>query len=362
MAGSTLRAAKHTLVCLRYGIGDVVMQLPTLHALRRAAPDARITAMGAAPAIELLEDRGLVDELVAYGRWGIRHLWDSGAEETPTQIAGWLEEAAFELVLSGAYAPQPILHAVKCTGVPLLSFEEAFLLVISAGGANGTETLAHAARSGWGLSVDPRTRPAIALFDSEVEFARVFLDGVPRPLVGFCPGASSNLKRWPESRFAAVAEWALNNTEGGVVLFGGEADESVAAMRRLMSAGARCVEVRALHLRRVAAVLAECAVLVSNDTGLMHIAAAVGTAVVAVFGPTSPRVYLPRGRAVGLSGDMECPHCTHSLNPPGCWESERCLIGPDNCTFAVHSDDVIRALRQVLWQAPIAREIRISKA
>jgi ADP-heptose:LPS heptosyltransferase len=149
---------------------------------------------------------------------------------------------------------------------------------------------------------------------------------------------------------------------GGVVLFGGETDESVAAMRRLISAEARCVQACALHLRRVAAVLAKCAVLVSNDTGLMHIAAAVGTAVVAVFGPTSPRVYLPRGRAVGLTGEMECPHCAHSLNPPGRWESERCLVAPDNCTFAVHSEHVIRALRQVLWEIPIAREIQTSKA
>jgi hypothetical protein len=61
---STLDDARNLLVCLRYGIGDVVMQFPMLDALRRAVRHARITAVGAHPAIELLENSGLVDEIL----------------------------------------------------------------------------------------------------------------------------------------------------------------------------------------------------------------------------------------------------------------------------------------------------------
>ena len=355
MIGSALRHARHMLVCLRYGIGDVVMQLPVLDALRRAAPEAHITALGAAPAVELLEGAGSVDEIVAYGEWGIRHLWDRGGEKTRSQVAGWLEASGFEVVLDVKSAPQPIGQAVSRAGLPALSSDEAVLSAAVAGGANGAEALGRAARFGWGLPVDSHARPAIALSNSEVEFAQVFLNesGAGRPLIGFCPAASSNLKRWPESRFAAVADWAIGNAGRGVVLFGGDLDESVTAMRRQMSHGPRSAIVRGLHLRRVAAVLAECEVLVSNDTGLMHMASAVGTAVVAVFGPTSPRVYLPRGRAVGLAGDLDCPHRAHRLNPPGCWESKDCLIGPHNCTVAVHTEIVIAALERMLPRAPI---------
>ncbi|MGH9628385.1 MAG: glycosyltransferase family 9 protein [Bryobacteraceae bacterium] len=354
MAGSTLRHARNMLVCLRYGIGDVVMQLPVLDALRRAAPEARITAIGAAPAIELLEGAGLVDEIVAYGRWGIRHLWDPGIAETYAQVAGWLEEAGFELVLDAPHAPQPIRHAVRRRGLSTLSTDESVLLAALASGGNGAEALACAAGLGWGLPVDSYARPAIAPSDSEVEFARVFLEqsGACGPPVGFCPAASSSLKRWPESRFAVVADWAIENVERGVVLFGGDLDESVVTMRRLMSHGERGIVVRGLPLRRVAAVLAECAALVTNDTGLMHMAAAVGTPVVGVFGPTSPRVYLPRGRAVGLVGDLDCPYRAHKLSPPGCWKSEHCLIGPDNCTVAVHTETVIALLRRILRRVP----------
>jgi ADP-heptose:LPS heptosyltransferase len=91
MAGSALLRAEHILICLRYGIGDVVMELPLLDALRRPALKARITAIGAAPATELLDGAGLVDEIVTYGRWGIRHFWDSGVEHTQSNLTLWLE-------------------------------------------------------------------------------------------------------------------------------------------------------------------------------------------------------------------------------------------------------------------------------
>jgi hypothetical protein len=297
-----------------------------------------------------LEGAGLVDDVVGYDRWGIRHLWDPGAEETAWQVAAWLEEAGFDVVLDGGAAPHPIWQAVRRTGLPNLSIDEAVLLAAVAGGANGSEALARAARSAWGLPVYSHTPPGIALSSSEREFARMFRNesGSCGPLVGFCPAASSNLKRWPESRFAAVADWAIQSAGHGVALFGGDLDESVPAMRQLMSRDARVIVVRGLHLRRVAAVLAECAALVSNDTGLMHMASAVGTPVIAVFGPTSPRVYLPRGRTVGLAGDLDCPHRTDTMSPPGCWASEQCLIGPDNCTLAVPAGAAIASLERVL--------------
>jgi ADP-heptose:LPS heptosyltransferase len=263
-------------------------------------------------------------------------------------------------VLDGAYAPDPIWQAVRRVGLPEMTADETVLLAAVASGSNGSEALARAAYSGWRLPVDPHARPAIALTDCECEFARVLQDqsGTSRPLVGFCPAASSNLKRWPESRFAAVADWTIENTGHDVVLFGGDLDKSVAVMRRLMSYGTRGIVVRGLHLRRVAAMLAECAAMVSNDTGLMHMASAVGTPVIAVFGPTSPRVYLPRGRTVGLASDLDCPHRGYSMSPPGCWESERCLIGPNNCTITVHTGAVVASLRAVLQQVPVTPSAR----
>jgi ADP-heptose:LPS heptosyltransferase len=347
---SILRRAKQLLVCLRYGIGDVVMELPLLDTLRKTVPSARITAIGAAPAVEVLEGAGLVDEIVAYGDWGVRHFWDDLAGHSEADLALWLRKAEFDLVLDASCAPEAISDAVRRTGMASVSTDERTLRSALAGGANGAEALTLAARSGWKLPVEAHLRPTITSSRSEVEFAQRFLvqSGARRPLIGFCSLASSKLKRWPESRFAEVADWAIENIAQGVVLFEGGQDDIPPSMRRLMTHGDSNVVVRGLHLRRVAALLAECTALITNDTGLMHMAAAVGTPVVAVFGPTSPRVYLPRGRAVALSGDMDCAHRTHTMSPPGCWGCEHCLIAADNCTSAVHVETVIMVLRELL--------------
>jgi hypothetical protein len=132
----TLQGARRILVCLRYGIGDVVMQFPILDALRQAVPDARITAIGAEPALELLDCSGFVDEVVAFGRWGIRHFWESGDEATVSQLAHWLADAAFDLVLDSEFAPTSIRDAVERTELNALSTDHSTVLATLAGGAN----------------------------------------------------------------------------------------------------------------------------------------------------------------------------------------------------------------------------------
>lgn len=364
-AGSrkTVLGARRILACLGYGIGDVVMQFPVLHALRQAVPSASITAIGAEPATELLDGAGVVDATVVYGSWGIRHLWDNGAARTRSQVEAWLKEAAFDLALNMDQSPPPVLEAVRRVGLPKLEKDEAEQARALAAGANASEALARATYSGWGLPPEPASRPAIELFASEVEFARELLTrcGVSAPPVGFCPLASSNLKRWPESRFAAVADWAAANTGRDVVLFGGDVDDTTAAMQRLMCCVPRAVVGR-MPLRRIAAILSRCAALVTNDTGLMHIAAAVGTPVVAIFGPTSPSLFLPRGRTIALGGEVNCPYRATGLTPPGCWHSATCLIGPGNCTVTVETEDVIAALAKMLPARLATEDTRLTTA
>jgi ADP-heptose:LPS heptosyltransferase len=90
---------RDVLVGLRYGIGDVVMQHPALEALRRALPRARVTAVAAPPATELLDDLRLVDEVVSVARWGISHRWDEGGPGTGGAVHAWLAERRFDLFL-----------------------------------------------------------------------------------------------------------------------------------------------------------------------------------------------------------------------------------------------------------------------
>jgi ADP-heptose:LPS heptosyltransferase len=166
--------------------------------------------------------------------------------------------------------------------------------------------------------------------------------------VALCSSASWSLKRWPEPRFAVVVDWIIEQTGRSVLLFGADSDRSTEVVWASLSHAASSIVVRGWHLRRVAALLSQCAALVSNDTGLMHIAAAVGIPVVAIFGPTRPEIYLPRGASTAVEADANCQHRGRGLDSPGCWPSDHCLVALHSCTAAVQADAVITALEPAL--------------
>jgi heptosyltransferase-2 len=157
------------------------------------------------------------------------------------------------------------------------------------------------------LGADPRPRPTCVVVGAdEVTAARHrFALNAGVIWVGVNAGAEYGLaKRWPAERFAAVARSVIQSSSRGVVLTGGAADLDLATSIRaeLLQAGASPERVVLLagktSLRELAAVLAACAGVVTNDTGPMHLAAAVGTPVVAIFGSTEPALTAP-----GLPGD-----------------------------------------------------------
>ena len=155
-----------------------------------------------------------------------------------------------------------------------------------------------------------------------------------------------------------------------VVLFAGpegELERALALQERVHASG-RCRVCPPMDLRVTAALLAEAAALVSNDTGLMHLAAAVGTPTVGLFGPTSPRLYLPRGEewalerhrrggrgnswseAVEPRGPLAaCPLRTPAgWGPPRCVMQGRCEQGVRSCIDAIEPADVVLALQAIL--------------
>jgi len=163
--------------------------------------------------------------------------------------------------------------------------------------------------------------------------------------------ASAPLKRWPTERFAAAADRLAADTGRPLLLVDGPQHAVGDALRSALRGEARVVRVGAIPLRRLAALLERCGILVCNDTGIMHMAAAVATPVVAVFGPTSPHIYLPPSSTAFAAGgaDIQCPHRnTRSLHPPGCWAADRCLIAEHGCIERASVDDVVAAAHRAL--------------
>jgi lipopolysaccharide heptosyltransferase II len=140
--------------------------------------------------------------------------------------------------------------------------------------------------------------------------------GVPAgaTLVGFAPGAAyGHAKRWPPDRIAAVIA-GLRARGAAAVLVGAAADRDTArAIESALPPGTPVVDlVGRTTLRQLVGVVARCAAFVSNDSGAMHVAAALGVPLTAIFGPTDERVTSPGGRADVvdvIARDVFCRPC-----------------------------------------------------
>jgi heptosyltransferase-2 len=183
-----------------------------------------------------------------------------------------------------------------------------------------------------------------------VEDARLVLrargwDGV-RPLVGVAPGAAFGpAKRWPGDRVARLIARVVGERGASCVLVGGPADVqttcAIAAEAGKIDRAARGGSVIDLAgqttLVQLAGILAACTACVSNDSGAMHLAAAVGTPVVAVFGPTNERATAPVPR---VGGSVQVMTGTAWCRPCGL---RQCPID-HRCMTSISVDQVIQAM------------------
>lgn len=172
------------------------------------------------------------------------------------------------------------------------------------------------------------------------------LAGYRRPLVGVQVGGGRPIKQWPPERFGEVASALSARHDVTIVLTGSESDRAlIDDARRLLPVNARVVDVTDLtDLVDVAAILQQLDVLITGDTGPMHLADAVGVPVVGIFGLTTPVRWGPlsrHSRVVRI--DLPCSPCNRVRRPP-----ERCVgIVPD-CLTGISADAVVAAAVSVL--------------
>lgn len=133
------------------------------------------------------------------------------------------------------------------------------------------------------------------------------------PLIGINPGAAyGDAKRWFPDRFAAAADRLIERFGGDALIVGGEKDKAIEAE---VARSMRSVPIRAMGvttIKRLIALISRCSLFITNDSGPMHIAAALGVPVVAIFGPTNPDTtspMAPMGRSAVVWHEFECSRC-----------------------------------------------------
>ena len=185
--------------------------------------------------------------------------------------------------------------------------------------------------------------PQLWLTPEEANSADQLLDqlGVQRSqsIVLLQPGARFWFKAWPPERFAELAD-RLTSQYGCQVLIGGSRQESdLAEQIRQMAKSRPIIMAGRTTIKQFAAIAKKSALFVGSDSGAMHIASAVGTPVVALFGPSSPREWGPRGGPVEvLYKDLDCRSCFHPT----------CTRGEENCMRLITVHEVFAAAQRLL--------------
>jgi heptosyltransferase-2 len=282
---------KPRILVVRGGaIGDFIMTLPAVGALREHWPDGHIEILGYPHIIELARGRYYADATRSIDARPMAGFFVPNAALDPELMEYF---ASFDVVISYLFDPDSLFaNNVRRCGVKQ---------VIEASPRPKEE---HAAKhyclplESLAIYVDA-PRPRIHPNESDRDAASRFLKMAGRePIVAIHPGSGAEKKNWPAENFAAVARWVSDELATQLLVVEGEADER--AVEKLIDLlGSRVPTVaRGLKLVELAAVLERCALYLGNDSGVTHLAAAVGTPVVALFGSASPPIWEPRGERV----------------------------------------------------------------
>jgi heptosyltransferase-2 len=163
-----------------------------------------------------------------------------------------------------------------------------------------------------------------------------------RVLIGIHCGSGEKqaFKRWPKDSFRLLIKHLCRNDEQlGFLLFAGPGEENVAS-DIAKAIEHRCTVVAGFSLQVVAALLKRCYLVVANDSGLGHVAAAVGVTVISIFGPTDPVRTAPRGRDVYIvKSDKPCSPC-HWKKPKKC---------DGDCLTSIQVSDVANVAEKILY-------------
>lgn len=190
-----------------------------------------------------------------------------------------------------------------------------------------------------------RRGPQLALPESERARVRAILSSATRPLVGIHASGGRPSKQWYPSRFGEVAARVARQRQATIVLTGTSDDRLIVDEVKPALGGLPVIDMAgALDIVGLAALIAELDVLVTGDTGPMHLAAAMDTPVVALFGPSNPVRYGPLGtRSRVLRVDLPCSPCGQVRLPP-----ERCRGHVPDCLHGIDVDRVVAAVDELL--------------
>lgn len=331
------------ILCVRLdNMGDVLMCTPAMRALWQAMPGRRLTLLASPAAAAVAPFIPELHAVLAYAAPWVRSGAPAGAEDTPA-IVRTLRAACFDAaVIFSSFSQSALPAALLCfqAGIPLRLAhcrENPYRLLTDwAADPEPAHGIRHEVRRQLALVAGIGCRPdserlSFAVREGDLAWARrrlrPLLAGGARSWVLMHPGASAPSRRYPAAHWAAVIR-RLSVEQGLRVVLSGEAGEAalIAAIVRESGVVGDVAHSLAgeLDLGRLGAAIALAPVLVSNNTGPAHVAAALGTPVVDLYALTNPQHTPWQVESRVLFHDVPCRYCYKSVCPQG---HHACLVG-----------------------------------
>src|SRR6266850_1572970 len=323
------------IIKLRY-IGDVLLATPTVRAIKAARPDVRVTMLLNRGTEDVLSGNPDMDEIVVLDKGSLAAQWrlivglrrrrfDTVIDLTDgdrSAFLSWISGAPVRIGFNDEHRWRGRCYTQVIQPVPGMRHRiDRDLEVLKP----------------INIQAGPKDLQ-LWLTPEEEGSADQLLDqlGVQRSqsIVMLQPGARYWFKAWPPERFAELADRLMSQYGCQVLIGGSDQDIDLAQQIRQMAKCRPIIMAGRTTIKQFAAIAKKSALFIGGDTGAMHIASAVGTPVVALFGPSSPREWGPHGGPVEvLYKDLDCRSCFHPT----------CTRGEQNCMRLITIDEVMMA-------------------
>lgn len=332
-------------------MGDIILTIPLISALKERFPDAIIDYLAEPPYIELLKNHPKISGLISFDRKLYSQLSIIKSVKAQWELISRLRRQKYDL-------------AIDLFGIP----RSAWLLWLSGapiriGGCfryrSRLYTYCFNPQKKWTTAIDFHqlaldriginpvlSKPELFLTKSELAVAKNYIANLGfdqhKPIIGIYPGATWPAKIWPIQRFVQLANKIAKNMNGQIFIVVGPNDKTLFE-EMFFNQSPKIIVGDLMNLRKLAALFYHFSLFITNDCGPMHIAPAVGTPTIGIFGPGDPVIWFPYDRNSGhrvIIKDTDCSPCHH----------DECSI-QHQCMTKISVEDVYVSVKEVLYAA-----------
>lgn len=338
---------KKILIIKFSAIGDVLMATPAIRAIRKKYPKAKICLLIGQWSKEAAVGNPNIDEFIIFDDTMFRE-----HRIIPTISLIWkLRGEKFDLAINTHRSKALNIFTFLIGARMSVGFDRNFGKYLLANAIKEDKTMHEIDKYLLLVEAQKERNKNIDIFLSEddEEFAKKFLsdNGIvgSDTVIGMGPGGAKNpgedmsQRRWPTEYYAELSDTLISNKNIKVLFFGNKADSLIVKqIKDKMKHKAIDVSGKTT-LKQAAALIKRCAVFVTHDCGLLHVAAAQNIPIISIFGPTDPKEKAPLGKEYFYAG-IKCSPCYLNGNFPDCKDVK--------CMKSIQPNDVLAAIEKIL--------------